>query len=111
MNVSKYIILLCIFLFCTDIYADERLISEAKESLKSQLKDPYSVVFEKIFMSNGANGAPIVCGEFNAKNSYGGYVGNKRFNYIKTDGKPIINIEGSSMISIEIYDALCNTNK
>jgi hypothetical protein len=69
------------------------------------------VVFEKIFMSSGANGTPIVCGEFNAKNSYGGYVGNKRFYYIRTDSKPIINIEGSSMISIELYDDLCNTNK
>lgn len=105
----KNILSAFILLSSANLFANDIMISSAKESLKSKLKDPYSVVFENIFMSKGANGSDVVCGEFNAKNGYGGYVGNKKFFYIETGGDPIIEIEGSSVISGDLYDALCNT--
>lgn len=44
------------------------------------LKDQDSAKFRNIkFASGDAEGAWIMCGEFNAKNSYGGYVGFNRF--------------------------------
>lgn len=47
-------------------------VQEAKQILADGLKDPDSVKFRnvKLFRATGS-----VCGEYNAKNSYGGYVG------------------------------------
>ena len=49
-----------------------------QERIKGKLKDPESVQFRNAFVSN-AIGAPVVCGEVNAKNSFGGYMGFQRF--------------------------------
>ena len=78
-------LLLFIFLLTTSplSLADESIIAEAQETIKSQLKDPYSAVFEGIYMGKTENGAPVVCGTVNAKNSYGGYIGRKNFYYLK----------------------------
>lgn len=46
--------------------------------IRSLLKDPSSAAFRNTFVSR-ATGSPMVCGEVNAKNSFGGYVGYKRF--------------------------------
>jgi hypothetical protein len=69
---------------------NDKMISDARESIKSMLKDPYSVVFENMHIARGADGSPIVCGEYNAKNSYGAYVGRKKFFYIIPEGKKSI---------------------
>lgn len=46
----------------------------------TDLKDQDSAKFRNIkFAKNDAGGAWIMCGEYNAKNSYGGYVGFSRF--------------------------------
>jgi hypothetical protein len=50
------------------------MIAKAKRLLLSELKDPDSAKFRNIRMQE-ADGAKFVCGEMNAKNSYGGYVG------------------------------------
>lgn len=42
------------------------------------MKDPGSAEFCNTFVSN-AIGAPVVCSEVNAKNSFGGYTGFQRF--------------------------------
>lgn len=54
--------------------ADEEIITSARDSVTYDLKDPGSAVFrnEKIFRSELGI---YVCGEVNAKNLYGGYVG------------------------------------
>ena len=55
---------------------------EAKSAVRALLKDPGSAQFRNIY-SRGMGGKPIpgaaVCGEVNAKNSYGGYIGFTRF--------------------------------
>lgn len=52
-------------------------VAEAKKALERQLKDPGSVQYRDVKeFSEG-----VVCGEYNAKNSMGGYVGFKKFVY------------------------------
>ena len=53
-------------------------ISAAQEAVKKGLKDPDSAKFQNLRLTDYGNGK-VVCGEVNAKNSYGGYVGHKRF--------------------------------
>ncbi|WP_312183113.1 hypothetical protein [Massilia timonae] len=53
---------------------DSQLIARAKQSVIKDYKDPDSAKFRNIKVVSGS-----VCGEVNAKNSFGGYVGYKRF--------------------------------
>ncbi len=60
----------------------EKRAAEAKEGAKSGLKDPDSAKFRNLYEVAGMkddSGNHAVCGEVNAKNSYGGYVGYRRF--------------------------------
>lgn len=54
--------------------SNAKLIVQAKESVTKKLKDPESARFRGVFVMRDS-----VCGEVNAKNSYGGYIGFKRF--------------------------------
>ena len=56
--------------------ADEALVDAAKDRLARRLTDPDSVKFRDVFISP-RRGA--VCGDINAKNRMGGYVGYRRF--------------------------------
>lgn len=50
------------------------------DTVRSALKDPYSAVFSSVVARKSAGGDVLkVCGLVNAKNSYGGYVGNTPF--------------------------------
>lgn len=53
-------------------------ITKNRELLKSRLKDPSSAEFKDETISR-ATGAPIVCGEVNAKNGFGGRNGFQRW--------------------------------
>lgn len=61
------------------------IIAKAKHFLLSDLKDPDSAKFRNVRMRE-ADSAKFVCGEINAKNSYGGYVG---FTPFLTDGEKV----------------------
>ena len=52
----------------------ETRIEQAKQTLAADLKDPDSAKFRNVREHRNN-----VCGEYNAKNSYGGYVGFERF--------------------------------
>lgn len=52
-------------------------ISSAKIAVLAVLKDPSSAQFRNIYISKKTD--DVVCGEVNAKNSYGGYNGFKTF--------------------------------
>jgi len=49
----------------------------AKEALTRSFKDPGAVQFRGLFISGKA--MPVLCGEVNGKNSYGAFVGFRRF--------------------------------
>lgn len=53
-------------------------IESAQESVRRSLKDPGSAQFRNVRLVSWYSGK-VVCGEVNGKNSYGGYVGFKRF--------------------------------
>lgn len=57
---------------------------DAKDSVKEILIDPESATFRNILVSEAG-----VCGEVNAKNSFGGYTGYKIFFYSKSYGSII----------------------
>lgn len=51
----------------------------AKGQVIGELKDPESARFGDIWALKSSNGKRVVCGNVNAKNSFGGYTGNKVF--------------------------------
>lgn len=53
-------------------------MQKAQESVRAQLKDAESAEFRNVAIRN-YKGAPLVCGEVNAKNSFGGYSGYQQF--------------------------------
>lgn len=63
------------------------LPAEVKASFRRLLRDPesaqYSITVDKVLADKGFR---VVCGDFNAKNAYGGYVGFRRFAYTSKDG-------------------------
>ncbi len=77
---------------------------EYQEIVRNHLKDPESTTFKnQVLRKNG-----FICGEFNAKNSSGGYVGYKRFK-IETrmrNYKGYASIEGTNIISLSDYDEI-----
>lgn len=57
---------------------DDALIAQAKEAIASRMKDPGSVQFRSVehrTITTAETTKEVVCGEVNAKNMYGGYVG------------------------------------
>lgn len=55
-------------------------LAAAKAALEDKLKDPDSLRMRKMMVKVDANNNPTtMCGEANAKNSYGGYVGYATF--------------------------------
>ena len=52
--------------------------AKAKENLTWDFKDPEAARFRGLFVSRMGD-ALILCGEVNAKNSYGAYIGFRRF--------------------------------
>lgn len=55
---------------------EAKIMGEGQDRIASSLKDPESARFRNVFVSPRGR---AVCGEVNAKNSMGGYVGFKRF--------------------------------
>jgi len=54
-------------------------LEKGKQAVKARLKDPKSAEFRNVFFSRGTDGVPCACGEVNARNSLGGYIGYQRF--------------------------------
>ena len=53
-------------------------IAKSQEAVLARLKDPGRAEFRNVHFYSGS-GAPIACGEVNARNSFGGYTGFMRF--------------------------------
>jgi hypothetical protein len=57
-----------------------RIVVASQDGVRSRLKDPDSAEFRNVgYYSGGEEGASAVCGEVNAKNSFGGFTGFERF--------------------------------
>jgi hypothetical protein len=49
------------------------------EAVKLKLKDPKSADFRSVYFNRGGDNIPMTCGQVNARNSFGGYMGFQRF--------------------------------
>lgn len=58
--------------------SEEDAVLKAKDVIRQELKDPSSAQFQNMQVKSYSNGK-VICGEVNGKNSYGGYVGFKKF--------------------------------
>jgi hypothetical protein len=68
-------ILLCLFIVIFVSGCEDSNIKKAKHNLANKMKDPSSVQWKDIRKID----ENLVCGEYNAKNSYGAYIGFKKF--------------------------------
>lgn len=73
MNSNRSILILILLFMLPG--CDSKSISEAKIAIEKDLKDPSSAEYRNILEYSDS----IVCGEYNAKNGYGAYVGYTEF--------------------------------
>ncbi|KHE04764.1 MULTISPECIES: hypothetical protein [Citrobacter] len=91
----------------------DEFIRAGESLVKETLKDPESAKFESFFHSSGENDG-YVCGTVNAKNSYGGYTGKKKFyvylelykGKVKTNG-PVTIVNELEGAEYEKYKLFC----
>ena len=55
------------------------MVNDCKTIVRGRVKDRRSAEFRNVFFVRGRAGAAVVCGEVNARNSFGGYAGFERF--------------------------------
>lgn len=85
----------------TDESTQALWIVKSQEGIKAKLRDPDSAHFRDTrFYSGGA--APVVCGEVNSKNGFGGYGGFQRF---IASGEKLAFLESEMASSGEMDDA------
>jgi len=54
-------------------------IDKGKDIVRAGMRAPSSVVFRNEYFNRGELGTPVACGEVNAKNGFGAYIGFQRF--------------------------------
>jgi len=91
-----------------------RLIEMAKAKASEDLKDPDSALFRNVALHRGAKATNIsyICGEMNAKNGFGGYIGYKPFiATVMPERAEIIGIiKFTDEITLGIYDSMKPTS-
>ncbi len=79
------------FFLINSVYAENnKFLDMVQSKVKQEMKDPDSTKFQKLREIKNSVGESVACGEVNAKNSYGGYVGYQLFSY-SSDGIVILN--------------------
>lgn len=76
------------------------VLEAAKQNLTLGLKDPMSAQFKNVRLVDYNNGK-VICGEVNAKNSYGGYIGFQRF--IASPSEAVIEKPSPNRLDIASY--------
>lgn len=78
--------------------------ARAENLVRATLKDPESASFKDFSRVSRGKGDDKICGQANAKNSYGGYVGYRQF-YVDADGK--VRFEGSEVDTL-LVKSVCS---
>lgn len=83
-------------------------IETAQAFFKKTLKDPDSAQFRNIVVRKSSDGKGIfgVCGEINAKNSYGGYVGFRPFYFSGNYGE-ILSEDNKDVFEMMYSEVVC----
>lgn len=111
---------LCVLLLAAPALAtaNDEMISKAKDAVSYDMRDPASAQFREVTYylrpSKKPDGEPmhVVCGQVNAKNAYGAYVGFRRF-FWYDGGSAMVQSETSGPIADaynDLFDNLCSTN-
>lgn len=90
---------------------EDSVVSTAKHYFKQQLKDPESAHFKNIVVfKRSHNGKTFynVCGEINAKNSYGGYVGYRPFYFSGSNNSGAILNDSNGGLFRGIFKVVCH---
>jgi len=103
------------------VKARKDAVKNGKQLVANRMLDPAAVQFRQVvyvesdMQEKGAQSRHIVCGELNAKNSYGGYVGFTRFfvDYGTTGNAPIVQIcnatdAAAALICLRGADLYCS---
>jgi hypothetical protein len=105
----KLIFSLLLVFFSYQVYAadDGELIDVAKQIVSQSMKDPEAAKFKNmVVMDLGKR--RVICGEVNAKNGYGGYVGFKKF--YMYEGADKFLIKADDRIMDQLVDLACKPN-
>lgn len=79
-------------------------IVKAKNAVSRSLKDPESAKFENLYKTTDGL-MPIVCGEVNSRNGYGGYAGRTPFVYVASSDHAYL-IDMNSPDPAEVLEGL-----
>lgn len=82
------------------------LVMVAKANITSAFLDGQSVQWRNLYISDSSS-RPILCGELNAKNSYGAYVGFRRFFAAAELGVQAIDTEKQPNTLTAMWDSAC----
>ncbi len=101
MKVAAIMALSALAFSCTASAAsgDAAFVAAAKAVVTQDLKDPESVKFKGLGIYQSASGLNFLCGEMNAKNSYGAYTGYVRF-VSAIEGLKVIDSPDSEMLNL-----------
>jgi hypothetical protein len=97
-------VLLAFFLF--EHWLASSKMSKAKEAISQMLFDPDSAQFHDLRRAKRIGGREVICGEVNAKNKLGGYVGRQPFAYDPSIGVAVF-LAADSWRSYQEYFLAC----
>ena len=110
-HLIKITISCLIFLSCMEANANQIrvVIEKGKSAVSYAMKDPESTKFREITVHKKSSGPYMVCGQINAKNSYGGYIGYQGFMVSVGSGKAVVTLERDKYFPFEtVWEAICN---
>jgi hypothetical protein len=83
----------------------ENFVRFAKAAATQSFKDPSSAQYRVLFISG--NVLPVLCGEVNGKNSYGAYVGFRRFYASGQEMLNAVETEREAMVFEKMWPSMC----
>lgn len=88
---------------------DKAFVDSGVKYLINRLKEPSSVQWRNVFIADRA--LQTLCGEINARNSYGGYTGFKRFYYTRNSQLTEVQGSGDEEIFLKMYASMCKRSR
>jgi hypothetical protein len=106
---SKLLLACSLSILAFAAHADEgqSLTSLATQAVAQTRKDPEAAQFRNVAIRDGGK-TRIVCGEVNGKNSYGGYVGFRKF-FVYEDSLNVLVKKGDPIMD-QLVDLACKPN-
>lgn len=88
---------------------DDEVLKNARSWFLANLKDPSSAKFYDVYLAESP--IPIVCGSVNAKNSHGGFTGNKKFFFSGAVSLNALDGPGDEELFAWWFDRVCKERR